>query len=120
VAVRALRGATCLAADDRAEMHDAVVELVSEMLERNGLTTVDLISVVFTATPDLHADFPAAAARRLALGDVPLLCAQELDVSGALPRVIRVLAHAETSLPRDEIVHVYLRGAEVLRTDLAQ
>ena len=120
MAVRALRGATCLAADDRDEMHDAVVELVAEMLERNGMRTEDLISIVFTATPDLHSEFPAAAARQLALGDVPLLCAQELDVAGALPRVVRVLAHAETGLARRDIVHVYLRGAEVLRKDLAQ
>jgi chorismate mutase len=120
VAVRALRGATCLAVDERDEMQDAVVELVTEMLGRNGLTTGDLISVVFTATPDLHSDFPAAAARRLELSDVPLLCAQEIDVAGALPRVIRVLAHAETELARADISHVYLRGAEVLRKDLAQ
>jgi len=101
-------------------MHEAVVELVAEMLERNGMSTEDLISIVFTATPDLHSEFPAAAARQLALGDVPLLCAQELDVPGSLPRVVRVLAHAETALARAEIVHVYLRGAEVLRKDLAQ
>lgn len=120
MAVRALRGATCLTADDQDEMHDAVVELLSQLMERNALTTDDLISVVFTATPDLHADFPAAAARRLDLGDVPLLCAQEIDVAGALPRVIRVLVHAESDLSRPQIVHVYLRGAEVLRKDLAQ
>ncbi len=120
MAVRAVRGATCLQADDRAEMHDAVVELVAGMLERNGLTTDDLISIVFTATPDLHCDFPAAAARQLALGDVPLLCAQEIDVTGALPRVVRALLQADTPLARGEITHVYLRGAEVLRKDLAQ
>ena len=118
--VRALRGATCLAADDRAEMHDAVVELLAEMFDRNGLSTDDLISIVFTATPDLHAEFPAAAARQLALGDVPLLCAQEIDVADAVPRVVRVLVHAETDLARADIVHIYLRGAEVLRQDLAQ
>jgi chorismate mutase len=120
VAVRALRGATCLSADDRDEMHEAVVELLAEVFERNGLSTDDLISIVFTATPDLHSEFPAAAARQLALGDVPLLCAQEIDVAGALPRVVRVLVHAETSRSRSEIVHVYARGAEVLRKDLAQ
>jgi chorismate mutase len=120
VAIRALRGATCLTADDRDEMHDAVVELVTQMLDRNDLTTDDLISLVFTSTPDLHSDFPAAAARRLGLGDVPLLCAQEIDVTGSLPRVIRVLAHAQTLLARPDITHVYLRGAEVLRKDLAQ
>jgi chorismate mutase len=120
VAVRALRGATCLTADDRAEMNDAVVELIAEILDRNDLTTDDLISIVFTATPDLHSEFPAAAARRLALGDVPLLCAQEIDVEGALARVVRVLVHAETPRARADITHVYLRGAEVLRKDLAQ
>jgi chorismate mutase len=120
VSVRGLRGATCLSADDATEMGDAVVELLSELLQRNGLTTAELISVVFTATPDLRCDFPAAAARALGLGDVPLLCAQEIDVNGALPRVVRVLAHVETPLQRGEITHVYLRGAEVLRQDLAQ
>jgi chorismate mutase len=120
VATRAIRGATRLTADDPAEMAEAVVELVSAMLERNDLATDDLISVIFTATPDLVSMFPAAAARGLGLGDVPLLCAQEIDVAGALSRVVRVLLHAELDRPRAEVVHVYLRGAEVLRQDLAQ
>lgn len=120
MAVRGLRGATCLRADDAAEMAEAVSELVTAMLERNGLTTDDLVSVLFTATPDLRADFPAAAARKVGLGDVPLMCAVEIDVPGALARVVRVLAHAETDLPRSAVTHVYLRGAEVLRRDLAQ
>jgi chorismate mutase len=101
-------------------MADAVVELMGELLARNDLTTDDLISVIFTSTPDLRSAFPAAAARTLGIGDVPLICAQELDVVGALPRVVRVMAHAALDRPRDEIVHVYLRGAEVLRQDLAQ
>ena len=117
MATRAIRGATRLTADDPAEMAEAVVELVSAMLERNELATDDLISVIFTATPDLVSMFPAAAARGLGLGDVPLLCAQEIDVAGALTRV---LLHAELDRPRAEVVHVYLRGAEVLRQDLAQ
>jgi chorismate mutase len=118
--IRALRGATQLQADDPVEMADAVVELVSQILERNALSTDDLISVVFTSTPDLRSAFPAAAARTLGIGDVPLLCAQELDIEGALPRVVRVLAHAHLDRPRQDVVHVYLRGAEVLRQDLAQ
>ena len=118
--IRALRGATQLAADDPAEMSDAVVELLSTMLDRNGLTTDDLVSVIFTSTPDLRSTFPAAAARVLEIGDVPLICAQELDVDGALPRVVRVMAHAMLDRPRREVAHVYLRGAEVLRQDLAQ
>lgn len=118
--VRAVRGATQLQADDRDEMIDAVVELLTAMLARNGLTTQDLISVVFTSTADLTVEFPAAAARTLGIGDVPLLCAQELQIHGAMPRVVRVMAHVETALPRAEVQHVYLRGAEVLRQDLAQ
>ncbi|MFN8159114.1 MAG: chorismate mutase [Candidatus Nanopelagicales bacterium] len=120
MAVRAIRGATRLSADDPAEMSEAVVELVTAMLERNDVDRADLISAIFTATPDLVSMFPAAAARGLGLGDVPLMCAQEIDVAGALTRVVRVMAHVETDRPRSEISHVYLRGAEVLRQDLAQ
>ena len=120
MALRGIRGATCLDVDDAEQMRDRVVELVAAMLDRNGLTVDDLVSIVFTATPDLRSEFPAAAARGLGLGDVPLLCAQEIDVAGALPRVVRVLAHAETALARAAVTHVYLHGAEVLRKDLAQ
>ncbi len=120
MSVRAVRGATHLSADDAGEMREAVVELVSAMLVRNGLATDDLISVLFTATPDLVSAFPAAAARALDIGDVPLMCAQELDVAGAMARVVRVMAHVDSDLPRSGITHVYLRGAEALRTDLAQ
>jgi chorismate mutase len=120
VPVRAMRGATQLSADDRDEMSEAVVELLQAMLARNGMSTDDLISMVFTSTPDLVCEFPAAAARALDIGDVPLICAQELNIDGALPRVVRVMAHAETDLPRADVTHVYLRGAEALRRDLAQ
>ncbi len=120
MAVRAIRGATHLTADDAGEMREAVVELVTTMLERNGIGTDALVSVLFTATPDLVSTFPASAARALAIGDVPLICAQEIDVVGAMPRVVRVMAHVECDLSRAEVTHVYLRGAEVLRADLAQ
>jgi len=120
VAVRAVRGATQVPADEREQLLGAVAELVSELLARNGLSSDDLISMVFTATPDLHAEFPAYAARQLGITDVPLLCARELDVPGALPRVVRVLAHVETDRPRAALRHVYLRGAAALRTDLPQ
>ena len=106
--------------DDSGEIHEAVVELITTMLERNALDTDALISVLFTATPDLVSTFPAAAARTLGLGDVPLLCTVELNVTGALDKVLRVMAHVETERPRANIAHVYLRGAEVLRVDLAQ
>jgi chorismate mutase len=120
MAVRAVRGATQLTADDRDEMIEAVTELVTAMLAGNDLDTAALISMVLTATPDLRSEFPAYAARSLGIGDVPLLCAVEIDVVGALPRVVRVMAHVETDRPRAEVRHVYLRGAEVLRQDLAQ
>ncbi len=120
MSVRAVRGATRLAADDAVEMAEAVVELVSAMLSRNDLAPDDLISAIFTATPDLHSAFPAAAARGIGLGAVPLICAQELDIVGALTRVVRVMLHAESTRTLAQVQHVYLRGAEVLRQDLAQ
>ena len=86
-----------------------------EVLARNWRCAIGELDIVH-----LHTEFPAAAARTLRIGDVPLLCAQELHIDGALPRVVRVMAHFETDLPRAEVQHVYLRGAEVLRQDLAQ
>src|SRR6478736_4851296 len=101
-------------------MDEQVSELLTAILERNALTTDDLISIWFTATPDLHSDFPAAAARKLGIVDVPLICAQELDIAGAMPRVVRVLAHIETYLSKAEISHVYLGATGALRKDIAQ
>lgn len=120
MAVRAVRGATQLDADERDHLLASVAELVTAVLEANDLRPADLISVLFTATPDLHAEFPAFAAREMGIGDVPLLCAQEIDVAGALPRVVRLMAHVETPRERSEVRHVYLRGAGALRRDLAQ
>jgi len=120
MAVRAIRGATCLDVDGAEHMRSRVVELITTLLERNKIGVDALISMVFTATPDIHSDFPATAARGIGLDDVPLLCAQELDIAGALQRVIRVMAHAEMHVDRADVVHVYLQGAEVLRRDLAQ
>lgn len=118
--IKAIRGAVCLQQDDAVEMAEAVTELLTQMLERNSLTADDLISILFTATPDIHSAFPAAAARSVGLADVPLICAQELDIAGAMPRVIRAMLQVETDANRSEIKHVYLRGAEVLRQDIAQ
>ncbi len=118
MALRGLRGATCLHRDNAVEMTEAVSELITQMLGRNGLTGDDVVSVVLTATPDLHCAFPAAAARLAGLDDVPLLCAVEMDVVGALPKVVRVLMHIDFEGPKAALRHVYLRGAEVLRVDL--
>ena len=120
MAVRAVRGATQVDADERDQVLDATSELLTEVLARNGLANDDLISVLFTATPDLRSEFPAYAARQMGITDVPLMCACEIDVPGAMPRVLRLLAHVETDRPRADIRHVYLRGAAALRTDLPQ
>jgi chorismate mutase len=104
--------------NDREQVLEATAELVRAVLDRNDLTPADLISVIFTATPDLTAEFPAYAARAIGITDVPFLCATEIDVPGAMPRVVRLLAHVESPRSREEIRHVYLRGAAALRTDL--
>jgi chorismate mutase len=118
--VRAFRGATQLAVDTKIEMRECVVELLAEILSANSIAHDDLISILLTATPDLRSDFPAAGVRELGLTDLPLICAQELDVEGALPRTIRLLVHANSPLSRSEVTHKYLRGAQVLRPDLAK
>lgn len=120
MAVRAIRGAIQLDVDEREHLLAATRELVREVLRANGLGTEQLISIVFTVTADLRSEFPAVAARELGLGDVPLLCTVEIDVPGALPRVVRLMAHAEMEVPRDAVQHVYLRGAVSLRLDIAQ
>ena len=120
MAVRAVRGAIQVDANERDEILQGTSELVAEVLRRNEIAPDDLISIIFTATRDLDADFPASAARQLGLTDVPLLCTTEIAVPGSMPRVLRLLAHVETDRPRSEIRHVYLRGAAALRTDLPQ
>ncbi|KRV49653.1 chorismate mutase [Wenjunlia vitaminophila] len=120
MAVRAVRGAVQLESDTAEHMHAQVSELLNAMIERNGLAVDDLISVMFTATPDLHSDFPAVGARKIGITDVPLICAQEIDVPGAMPRVVRILAHVETPLDKGGISHVYLGAAAGLRRDIAQ
>jgi chorismate mutase len=120
VAVRAIRGAVQVGSNERADILEGTTELVTEVMTRNGLVPDDVISVVFTATPDLTAEFPALAARKLGFHDVPLLCASEIGVPAAMPRVVRLLMHIETAKPRSELEHVYLRGAMALRLDIAQ
>ena len=115
-----MRGATQLDADDRDHMLERVAEMVGDVMESNGLTVDDFISVIFTATDDLVSEFPAYAARQLGFGEVPLICARELEIAGSMPRVVRMLAHVETDLPRAEITHCYLHGAAALRKDLTR
>ena len=118
--VRAIRGAVQIEADERGAILEGTAELVTQIMARNELSTDDVISVRFTATPDLTAEFPALAARKIGFHDVPLICATEIAVPGAMPRVVRLMAHVQTDLPRSAIQHVYLRGAAALRLDIAQ
>jgi chorismate mutase len=120
MAVRGLRGATTVDRDDEESIGVRTKELVEEMLSRNSLSKDQLISIFFTATDDLHAMFPAKAARELGLGDVPLMCAQELSIVGAVKQCIRVLMHVEDDRERNEFHHVYLHGAVGLRDDLPE
>ena len=115
--LRALRGATTVERNDAESILSATEELVREVMERNSIAPEQMVSCIFTCTDDLDAEFPAVAARRLGLSAVPLLCTRELDVPGALPRVIRLLLHFHAdggAAPQ----HVYLRDAASLRKDL--
>ena len=116
--LRALRGATTLERDTAEQVTERVPVLVATMLERNGISHDDLVSILFTATDDISSMFPATAARILGLGDVPLICARERTIAGSVPRCVRVLMHFYTERARDQLHHVYLEGARGLRDDL--
>ena len=116
--VRALRGATTVDHDTVSQVTERTQALLTAMMERNDLRHPDIVSVWFTATDDIHCMFPATAARAIGFGDVPLLCARELDITGAQPRCIRVMMHIETAQPT--LHHVYLEGARGLRDDLPE
>lgn len=118
--VRALRGATTVDVDTPEHITERVVALLQAMLERNGVAKEDVISILFTATEDVVSMFPAAAARTMGLGDVPLICARELSVVGATPRCLRVMMHLTTDRTRAQLHHVYLEGARGLRDDLPE
>lgn len=116
---RGIRGAVTVDANAEQAILDATAELLETMVKVNGVDVDDIAGVVFTVTPDLNAAFPAEAGRRLAgWAQVPLMCAQEIPVPGALPRCIRVLMFINTTKTLDEVQHVYLRGAQQLRPDL--
>ena len=116
--LRGLRGATTIELDTVEQISSRTAELLREMLTRNDVDKDHLVSIIFTATPDIHAAFPAAAAREMGFGDVPLMCAQELAIDGGTPLCIRILAHIDTPKNRAELRHIYLYGAKSLRDDL--
>lgn len=116
----ALRGAITCSENTKAEIDAQTRRLVAEMLERNSIDHDAIVSVIFTSTDDLTAEFPAAAARGIGLGDVPLLCARELAIEGGMARCIRVLMHFEGDRRRRDLHHVYLDGARALRDDLPE
>ncbi len=118
--LRGLRGATTCGADTPDEISLATQELLCAMMERNDLDHDDVVSVLFTTSPDLTSAFPATAARGVGFGDVPLLCASEIDVPGAMARCVRVMMHVYTTRDREELHHVYLRDARTLRDDLPE
>jgi chorismate mutase len=118
--VRALRGATTLDLDERAHLIERTQEVMAAVFERNGLTEDDLISIVFTATSDIHSAFPAEAAREAGFTHVPLMCARELEIDGGIERCVRLLIHAYTDRPASDLRHVYLHEARQLRTDLPE
>jgi chorismate mutase len=118
MAIRALRGATTIDQDTTNEVIMNTKELLLEMISRNDIDKEDLISILFTSTNDIHSAFPAVAARELGFGDVPLMCAGELDIVNSTPLCIRVMMHLETTRTRADMRHVYLRGAKGLRDDL--
>jgi chorismate mutase len=118
MSVRAARGAIRIEQDTAEHVLSGTGRLLSTMLEGNEVDPDEIVSVFFTATEDLRSAFPAEAARRLGLGRVPLMCAQEIPVAGSMPRVVRILMHFHTDHAQADVVHPYLDGAESLRDDL--
>lgn len=118
--LRALRGATTVEVDEEQHVHERIVELLEQLCERNGIHHDDVVSILFTATDDVHSTFPALGARKAGFGDVPLICARELDVSWGTPLCLRVMVHLYTERARDELHHIYLHGAVGLRDDLPE
>jgi chorismate mutase len=118
VHVRGVRGATTVEGNHEAAILDATQRLLQDMVRANDIKPHEIAAIIFTATPDLNAAFPAEAARRMGWQAVPLMSATEMDVPGALPRCVRVLMFWNTPMTQDEVVHVYLGGAEALRPDL--
>lgn len=117
---RGIRGAVSVESNTHAAIDAAVRRLLTQIVVANGVSVDDIASVIFTATPDLDAAYPARTARALGWTHVPLLCMQEMAVAESLPRCIRVLVHWNTERPQDAIYHVYLGEARQLRPDLVK
>jgi chorismate mutase len=118
--LRALRGAILFREDNKEEVTERTAQLLREMIQRNDISPEDIVDIIFTATDDLHSEFPAAAARHIGLTHIPLLCARELDIKGSTAKCIRVLMHFYTRKHPHELRHPYLEGARQLRTDLPE
>ncbi|MFN8076404.1 MAG: chorismate mutase [Kineosporiaceae bacterium] len=118
MALRAVRGATTVERDEREHVLERTRELVEELVAANGLRTDDVVSVVFSATPDVRSVAPALAARQLGWHDVALLCVTEMPVDGSMPLVVRLLAHLDVDTPRADLRNVYLHGTATLRADV--
>lgn len=118
--MRGIRGATTVERNDQKEIREATQELLQIILQENAICTEDLVSAIFTVTPDLNADFPASSARAIGWQLVPLLCSTEIPVPGALPHCIRVLLHVNTNRCQRDIRHIFLRNAVILRKDLIE
>ena len=118
--VRGIRGANVVGANTKEAIYKATGELIKGIIAENDVDPKEIASIFLTSTPDINADFPAYAVRELGLTSIPLLCAREIDVPGAMPSLIRILVHLNTDKGQDEIKHVYLGGTEKLRPDLAR
>jgi chorismate mutase len=119
MAIRGIRGATTVVANEAELILQATRELLEAILEENeGMRPEDIASAIFTVTDDLTSTFPAQAARQMGWSLVPMMCAREIPVPGSLPHAIRVLVHWNTEVPQNEVTHVYLREAVKLRPDL--
>ncbi len=114
---RGVRGATTVNSNTREAILEATRELLTAMVEANGINVEDVASAFFTSSPDLNAEFPALAARAIGWTDVALLCGHEMTVPGSLPMCLRILLHVNTEKKGSEMVHVYLHGAKVLRPE---
>jgi chorismate mutase len=115
--LRGLRGATTVPSNEADDILQATAELLEALVAANDLHEADVASILFTATPDLDAAYPAVAARQLGWTETALLCVQEMVVSGSLPRCIRILIHWNTDLSQDQLQHIYMREARSLRPD---